>query len=127
VFEAFAGGSSVYYSGGQRQTYDGDIPPASPAAWANQTIHTQGAEDLLAVAIRGVYGDEPSAISLLDLHFAGADLSPLWTGYMDGAIRTGRAAADGDPALTSVPLRAHGGERPAAYGRRPHRARGART
>jgi monoamine oxidase len=27
------------------------------------------------------------------LHFAGSDLSPLWTGYMDGAIRSGRAAA----------------------------------
>lgn len=27
------------------------------------------------------------------LHFAGADLSPLWPGYMDGAIRSGERAA----------------------------------
>ena len=27
------------------------------------------------------------------LHFAGADFSPLWPGYMDGAIRSGERAA----------------------------------
>ncbi len=32
TFETYAEGASVYYRGGQRQTYEGDIPPASPAA-----------------------------------------------------------------------------------------------
>jgi monoamine oxidase len=27
------------------------------------------------------------------LHFAGADYSPQWPGYMDGAIRSGEGAA----------------------------------
>jgi monoamine oxidase len=106
TFEAYADGDSVYYSGGRRQTYSGDIPPASPAAlaeaeeaillinqmaaevpadkpwtaphaaqwdpqsvasWSNDNLHTQEARDLLAVAIRGVYGEEPTAVSLLDL------------------------------------------------------------
>ena len=30
TFEAYANGDSVYYRGGQRQTYRGDIPPAGP-------------------------------------------------------------------------------------------------
>src|SRR3954451_22677523 len=34
TFETYADGSSVYYANGQRQTYSGDIPPASPAALA---------------------------------------------------------------------------------------------
>jgi monoamine oxidase len=32
TFDAYASGDSVYYRGGQRQTYSGDIPPASPAS-----------------------------------------------------------------------------------------------
>ncbi|MEA2353270.1 MAG: monoamine oxidase, partial [Thermoleophilaceae bacterium] len=32
TFPAYATGESVYYRDGQRQTYSGDIPPASPAA-----------------------------------------------------------------------------------------------
>ena len=28
------------------------------------------------------------------MHFAGADLAAEWTGYMDGAIRSGVAAAE---------------------------------
>ena len=34
TFETYANGSSIYYAGGQRQTYSGDIPPANPAALA---------------------------------------------------------------------------------------------
>ena len=34
TFETYANGSSIYYANGQRQTYSGDIPPASPAALA---------------------------------------------------------------------------------------------
>ncbi|MEA2494184.1 MAG: monoamine oxidase [Thermoleophilaceae bacterium] len=34
TFETYAQGSSIYYAGGQKQTYSGDIPPASPAALA---------------------------------------------------------------------------------------------
>ncbi|MEA2373948.1 MAG: monoamine oxidase, partial [Thermoleophilaceae bacterium] len=34
TFSTFADGQSVYYRDGQRQTYTGDIPPASPAALA---------------------------------------------------------------------------------------------
>jgi monoamine oxidase len=54
---------------------------------------------------RGAYGsyNPPGVLtSLFDatvepvgpLHFAGADTSPLWPGYMDGAIRSGERAAD---------------------------------
>src|SRR5919206_639950 len=32
TFETYAKGDSVYYRDGQRKTYSGDIPPASPAA-----------------------------------------------------------------------------------------------
>jgi monoamine oxidase len=32
IFETYAKGDSVYYSGGQRQTYSGDIPPGNPAS-----------------------------------------------------------------------------------------------
>jgi monoamine oxidase len=32
TFDAYATGNSVYYRGGQRQTYSGDIPPAAPAS-----------------------------------------------------------------------------------------------
>jgi monoamine oxidase len=53
---------------------------------------------------RGAYGsfNPPGVLSSLHdaasasvgaLHFAGADTSPLWPGYMDGAIRSGERAA----------------------------------
>src|SRR5436305_3895929 len=32
TFDTYSNGDSVYYRGGQRQTYSDDIPPASPAA-----------------------------------------------------------------------------------------------
>lgn len=34
TFDTYADGSSIYYANGQRQTYSGDIPPASPVALA---------------------------------------------------------------------------------------------
>src|SRR3954452_7940627 len=106
TFNAYADGDSVYYRGGQRQTYSGDIPPAGPASlveleatilqlnrmaadvpggapgeapsaaewdatsvgdWIAENDRTQEARDLAALAIRGVYGEEGSQISLLDL------------------------------------------------------------
>jgi monoamine oxidase len=53
---------------------------------------------------RGAYGsyNPPGVLTSLHdaivqpvgaLHFAGADTSPLWPGYMDGAIRSGERAA----------------------------------
>ena len=53
---------------------------------------------------RGAYGtyNPPGVITTLGrmapgavgpLHFAGADSSPEWPGYMDGAIRSGERAA----------------------------------
>jgi monoamine oxidase len=53
---------------------------------------------------RGAYGsfNPPGVLTALAdaavqpvgrLHFAGADFSPLWPGYMDGAIRSGERAA----------------------------------
>jgi monoamine oxidase len=41
------------------------------------------------MVIRGSYGEEASPISLI----AGADDSAEWPGYMEGAIRSGPAAA----------------------------------
>jgi len=106
TFPTFSDGASIYYQGGQRKTYSGDIPPASPpalveveativelnnmaaevpadapwqaphaGAWDVQTIetwiegqdHTDEARFLAGLAIRGVYGEEASEISLLDL------------------------------------------------------------
>jgi monoamine oxidase len=106
TFDAYAKGDSVYYRGGQRQTYSGDIPPASPASlveleativqlnqmaaevpadkpwtaphaaawdivtvadWIQENNHTAEARDLAALAIRGIYGEEGTQISLLDL------------------------------------------------------------
>jgi len=106
TFPTFSDGASIYYQGGQRKTYTGDIPPASPPAlveveativelnnmaaevpadapwqaphagvWDVQTIetwiegqdHTDEARFLADLAIRGVYGEEASEISLLDL------------------------------------------------------------
>src|SRR5439155_13963929 len=106
TFPTYADGQSIYYRGGQRQTYSGDIPPANPAAlvelettiltlnqmatevplrepwaaphageWDTTTgadwiaEHNQDAEarELAGLAIRGVYGEEGSQISLLDL------------------------------------------------------------
>ena len=106
TFEAFANGDSVYYRGGQRQTYSGDIPPASPpslveleatilqlnqmaaevpadkpwaaphaadwdlvtvADWIQENNRTAEARDLAALAVRGIYGEEGTQISLLDL------------------------------------------------------------
>ena len=106
TFETYAQGDTVYYRSGERSTYSGDIPPASPAAlveieavilelnqmaaevsaaepwkaphagewdiisvadWIAEHANTQEARDLGALAIRGVYGEEGSQISLLDL------------------------------------------------------------
>jgi monoamine oxidase len=106
TFDAYADGDSVYYRGGQRQTYSGDIPPASPTAlveleatilqlnqmasqvpadkpwtapnaaawdivtvadWIQENNHTAEARDLAALAVRGIYGEEGTQISLLDL------------------------------------------------------------
>jgi monoamine oxidase len=106
TFSTYADGASIYYQGGQRHTYSGDIPPASPASlveleativqlnrmagevpaetpwraphagqwdvvtvgdWIAENNHTDEARHLAEVAIRGVYGEEPSQISLLDL------------------------------------------------------------
>jgi monoamine oxidase len=106
TFDAYANGDSVYYRGGQRQTYSGDIPPASPtslveleatilqlnqmaaevpadkpwtaphaaswdlitvADWIQENNHTAEARDLAALAVRGIYGEEGTQISLLDL------------------------------------------------------------
>src|SRR5256714_5579385 len=106
TFDAYADGDSVYYHGGQRQTYSGDIPPANPASlvelestilqlnqmaaevpadkpwsapqaaawdvvtvadWIQEDNHTAQARDLAALAIRGIYGEEGTQISLLDL------------------------------------------------------------
>jgi monoamine oxidase len=61
-------------------------------AWAEETY------------TRGAYGsfNPPGVLTALRdatvapvgrLHFAGADTSPLWPGYMDGAIRSGERAA----------------------------------
>ena len=106
TFDAYADGDSVYYRSGQRQTYSGDIPPASPASlleleatilqlnqmaaevpadkpwnaphaaawdlvtvadWIQENNHTAEARDLGALAVRGIYGEEGTQISLLDL------------------------------------------------------------
>ncbi|MGF1473735.1 MAG: FAD-dependent oxidoreductase, partial [Rubrobacteraceae bacterium] len=53
---------------------------------------------------RGGYGGAPVPGALLDygptlrepfgrIHWAGAETSPAWTGYMEGAIRSGERAA----------------------------------
>ena len=99
-------GDNVYYRDGQRKTYSGDIPPASPVAlveveaailefnnmaqevpaatpwtaphaadwdiqtvakWVADNLHDQESRDLAALAIRGVYGEEATQVSLLDL------------------------------------------------------------
>ncbi len=71
-------------------------------------LHPTGYVDLpwaAEVFTRGAYGsfNPPGVLtSLRDaasqatgrLHFAGADFSPQWPGYMDGAIRSGESAAD---------------------------------
>jgi monoamine oxidase len=106
TFETYYEGSSLYYREGKLTRYDGDIPPASPAAlveaeaaitllnqmasevpagepwkaprageydpqsvasWAQTNFHTDEGRALLALAVRGVYGEEASAVSLLDL------------------------------------------------------------
>jgi monoamine oxidase len=106
TFPTYANGQNVYYRDGQRKTYSGDIPPASPVAlveveaailefnnmaaevpaatpwtaphaaewdiqtvakWAADNLHDQEARDLAALAIRGVYGEEATQVSLLDL------------------------------------------------------------
>lgn len=106
TFDAYADGDSVYYRGGQLQTYSGGIPPASPASlieleativqlnqmaadvpadqpwtapnagawdivtvadWIQENNRTAEARDLAALAIRGIYGEEATQISLLDL------------------------------------------------------------
>jgi monoamine oxidase len=45
----------------------GEYDPQSVASWANANLHTQEARDLIALTVRGVYGEEPSHVSLLDL------------------------------------------------------------
>jgi monoamine oxidase len=106
TFDTYATGSSLYYRQGQVSRYDGDVPPASPAAlveaeaaltllnqmaadvpsdtpwtapraaeydaqsvakWGSDTLHTDEGRALLALAVRGVYGEEGPLISLLDL------------------------------------------------------------
>jgi monoamine oxidase len=116
----YSSGNSIYYHAGQRQTYSGDIPPASPASlveleaaiielnnmaasvppdrpwaapqsgtwdqqtvatWISANLHTAEGQDLTALAIRGVYGEEPTEISLLDVLQAisgvGGDMNTL--------------------------------------------------
>jgi monoamine oxidase len=106
TFAAYADGDNVYYRGGQRQTYSGDIPPAGPASlveleatilqlnqmaasvpaaepwkastaadwdmitvadWIAENNRSAEARDLASLAIRGIYGEEGTQISLLDL------------------------------------------------------------
>ena len=106
TFPTYAEGDNVYYRDGERKTYSGDIPPASPASlvevesailqfnqmaasvppaapwkadragewdiqtvaqWAADNLHTDEARDLAGLAVRGVYGEEGTQISLLDL------------------------------------------------------------
>jgi monoamine oxidase len=107
IFDAYSDGNGVYYNAqGDLQTYNGDIPPASPVSlvvleaailefnqmaasvpadkpwtapqagtwdqetiqtWVNQNLHTAEAQNLVGLAIRGVYGEEADQISLLDL------------------------------------------------------------
>ncbi|KAK9437337.1 Amine oxidase [Metarhizium brunneum] len=42
-----------------------------------------------------VYGEDLAAPPVGDIFFAGTELSSRWAGFMEGAIRAGRAAADG--------------------------------
>jgi monoamine oxidase len=106
TFDTYSEGESIYYYGGRRQRYTGDIPPANPAAlaealaaitefnqmaqevpadepwraphagewdpqsvttWIRDNVHTAEARFLADIAVRGVYGEEASQISLLDL------------------------------------------------------------
>ena len=44
----------------------------------------------------GVWGDFGSALTepVGRLHWAGAECSPVWNGYMEGAVRSGEQTAD---------------------------------
>jgi monoamine oxidase len=120
TFPTYSAGQNIYYRSGQRNTYTGDIPPASPAAlaeleasiltlnqmasqvpagtpwkaphagdwdiqtiagWINGQDHTAEARFLTGLAIRGIYGEDASQISLLDLLSAitgvGGDINTL--------------------------------------------------
>jgi monoamine oxidase len=72
-------------------------PAASPSGyvdrvWARET-YTRGAYGSFnppgVLTSLGAAADGPAG----RLHFAGADFSPQWPGYMDGAIRSGERAA----------------------------------
>ena len=155
TFPTYDQGDNVYYRDGQRKTYSGDIPPASPVAlveveaailqfnnmaqevpaaapwsaphaaqwdiqtvakWTADNLHDQEARDLAALAIRGVYGEEATQISLLDLLSAvtgvGGDFNTLIGSaqsirFVGGpqqlskklAARLGRAVRRGIPVL----------------------------
>lgn len=61
----------------QAGTYD----QQTIADWASQNLHTAEAQNLMALAIRAVYGEEPAQVSLLDLLAAisgvGGDINTL--------------------------------------------------
>ena len=75
--------------------------------FGSQALHPVGYVDLPWAQeqfTRGAYGSfnppgvltslhDPLANPVGGLHYASSDDSPLWPGYMDGAIRSGRAAA----------------------------------
>jgi monoamine oxidase len=75
--------------------------------FGSQALSPSGYVDMMWAAepfTRGAYGsfNPPGVLTSLQapldaglglLRFAGADNSPLWPGYMDGAIRSGEAAA----------------------------------
>ncbi len=64
-----------------KATQAGSYDRQTIASWASQNLHTAEAQNLMALAIRAVYGEEPTQVSLLDLLAAitgvGGDINTL--------------------------------------------------
>jgi monoamine oxidase len=86
---------------------DAEAPWRSPNAtvldgqtlksWIDRTVRTRGGRRFLKLACQAIWACEPSELSLLHALFyvrAAGSLSALTDGYIDGAVRSGEAAAD---------------------------------
>ena len=93
TFETYSTGDSVYYRGGTRQTYSGDIPPANPAALVEL--------EATIVELNNMAGEVPAEHPWTAPHAHGWDQETV-AGFIDGTCHTQEARDLGRVAIKGV-------------------------
>src|SRR2546421_7936355 len=93
TFETYSTGDSVYYRGGTRQTYSGDIPPANPAALVEL--------EATIVELNNMAGEVPAEHPWTAPHAHDWDQETV-AGFIDGTCHTQEARDLGRVAIKGV-------------------------